>query len=229
VLRGTRTTPDASVSDWATLRSGLRQALVTPGVPRLIAFQTAVTGTAFTLLAGWGVPWLRSGGLSLAHASAAMTLCAIAYALGALLWGAIPRWLGDERLPNLFGGAALAVLLALPALGWLDPSGPAVWAWLAAFGLASALYPLVLDRVRRRLPPVLIVRGVTMLGVISIGGSGVLLAVAGSLIHVHGATAATRTPEAFLSTFTLLAVLVALATAALAFAPRTPAPAIGHG
>jgi MFS family permease len=229
VLRGTRTTPVGAVGDWATVRSGLRQALVAPGIPRLIAFQTAVTGTAFTLLAGWGVPWLRSGGLSLAHASAAMTLCALAYALGALVWGGVPRWLGSERMPNLIGGAALALLLALPALGWLEPGGPAMWAWLAAFGLASAMYPLVLDRVRRRLPPELIVRGVTMLGVISIGGSGLLLAIAGTLIHHHGAMAATRTPEAFVSTFALLAVLVAVTTVALAFAPRAPAPSAGQG
>jgi hypothetical protein len=229
VLRGTRTAPDAAVSDWATLRSGLRQALLSPGMPQLIAFQTAVTGAAFTLLAGWGVPWLRSAGATQTEASAAMTLCALIYALGALAWGALPRWLGVERLPSLIGGAALALLLALPALGWLEPRGPAVWVWLAAFGLASAIYPLVLDRVRRRLPPVLIVRGVTLLGVISIGGSGLLLSAAGALIHAHGGTAQTRPPEAFASTFGLLAVLVAVTTVVLAFAPRAPAPVAGRG
>jgi hypothetical protein len=154
-----------------------------------------------------------------------MTLCALVYALRAPAWGSVPRWGHGERLPCVLGGATLAALLALPALGLLEPRGPAVWVWLAAFGLMSALYPLVLDRVRRRLPPVLIVRGVTLLGVISIGGAGLIIAVAGALIDRHGATAATRPPEAFASTFALLAALVAAMTVLLALAPRAVPPA----
>jgi hypothetical protein len=175
-----------------------------------------------------GVAWLRAGGLDQASASTALTVCALIYALGAPAWGSVPRWAGGERLPSVLGGVTLAVLLALPALGLIEPRGLIVWAWLAAFGLASAMYPLILDRVHRLLPPVLIVRGVTVLGVISIGGSGLIITVAGALIDRHGGTAATRGPEAFTSTFALLALLVAGSTALLAAAPRAASPVAGR-
>jgi MFS family permease len=226
VLRGTRHAANAAADNLADTLAGFRNTLQAPGVAALILFQTAVTGAAFTLLAGWGVAWLRSAqGLSQAQAATALSGCALAYALGAPAWGAVPRRLGHARAWTLAGGAALAAVLGAAALGTLA-AGPVLWAWLAAFGFAAASFPLVLDQVRSRLPAVLIVRGVTLLGVISIGGAGLIIALSGALIDRSGHDPRGHPPAAFEHMFTLLAGLVGAATLLLGLAARTaPDPA----
>jgi hypothetical protein len=92
--------------------------------------------------------------------------------------------------------------------------------WLAAFGLASASYPLVLDQVRERLPRVLIVRGLTLLGVGSIAGAGVLLVASGTLIDRFAGVPGRHPPAAFAAMFTMLAALTLAATLLYAFDSR---------
>jgi len=218
-LRHTRLDANAAADSWTNTRSGLRTALREPGLAGFVTFQIASMGAALVVFAGWGASWLQSEyGLGAVEAAQLLSVGALASALGATAWGMLPRFFADKWRATLIGGAILAALLALPAARLLPRDGLAIW--LAAFGLASASYPIVLDQVRERLPQVLIVRGLTLLGVGSMAGAGILLAASGTLIDRFAGVPGHHPPAAFAAMFTMLAVLTLAATLLYAFDSR---------
>jgi len=184
-----------------------------------VTFEIASMGAGLVVFAGWGASWLQSEyGLGSVEAAQLLSVGALASALGAPAWGMLPRFFAHKWRATLVGGLILAGLLALPAAGLLSHDWLILW--LAAFGLASASYPLVLDQVRERLPQVLIVRGLTLLGVGSMAGAGVLLAASGTLIDRFAGVPGHHPPAAFAAMFTMLAALTLGATLLYAFDSR---------
>lgn len=206
-------------ASWPELRAGLVRVLREPGVAGLIAYQVGATGAAFVLFAGWGASWLRSVyGLGAVEAAQLLTWGAVAYAAGALAWGAVPKHSLGATGTVLVGGLILVVLLALPAAGLLGR--PWLPVWLVGFGLVTAGYPLIEDQVRARLPPALLVRAITLLGVGSVGGAGVLLAISGSLIDLFAGAPGEHPPQSFQAMFALLAGVNVLTWLWFGFAMR---------
>lgn len=195
------------------LRAGLVIALQVRGLGPLVLFQGCASGMLYVLLGAWGGPWLiASYGFDAGKLAAALSVIALAYGVSALLWGGVARWVPSERGASLIGGALLATLLTIPATAHLPEA--ALWLWLVAIGLASGCYPLMLDQLRRCLPPALVVRGITLLGVGSMSINAALMSAGGMAIDLAGAHAApgTHPPQAFNALFALLATAMAIAT-----------------
>jgi MFS family permease len=204
----TRDEPVAATLD------GLRVTLRTPGLAALVVFQGVGGTLAYVLLASFGTAWLASvQHLSPAQAAWPLTACAVAYALAAPLWGALARDAAVDRRLTLGVGLALAALMGLAAVA--PPSGALLWLWLAAVGIGSGCYPLMLAQVKRRLPAPLMVRGLTVLGVGSMTVGFALLSASGALIDAVGGDRASGThpPAAFSALFAALALLMLAATA----------------
>jgi len=181
-LRGSANRGPIVPEHWRETLAGLRTVLRTRGLMAMIVFQGLAGSMVYVLLAAWGTSWL-AGVYSLSATDAAwrMSLCAAAYALGALVWGTLPRLAVGERGWTMAVGALLTGLLALPAFVVL-PAG-ALWAWLAMLGLLSGCYPLLLDQVKRRIPAALMVRGLTVLGVGSMAMGFILLSFSGWVVE----------------------------------------------
>jgi len=218
-LYPTRLDSNPAADSWTNTAAGLRTALTERGLAGFVGFQIASTGAALVVFAGWGTSWLQSEyGLGAVEAAQLLSVGALASALGAPAWGMLPRFFAHKWRATLIGGTILAALLALPAASLLSRDWLAIW--LGAFGLASASYPLVLDQVRERLPQVLMVRGLTLLGVGSMAGAGVLLAASGTLIDRFAGVPGHHPPAAFAAMFTMLAALTLTATLLFAFDSR---------
>jgi MFS family permease len=209
-LRGAANRGPIAPEHWRDALAGLRTVLRSRGLAAMIVFQGVAGGMAYVLLAAWGTGWLGSVyGLSASGAALRMSVCAAAYALAAPLWGTLPRVAGSERAWTIAVGAVLTLLLALPAVVVLPTGG--LWLWVAALGLASGCYPLVLDQVKRSVPASLMVRGLTVLGVGSMTVGFALISASGWVVDrasgpmPRGAHA----PAGFTALFAVLAATMA--------------------
>ncbi|MBD3679148.1 MAG: MFS transporter [Rhodobacteraceae bacterium] len=143
--------------------------------------------------------------------SLAMGLAMVA---GNFVYGPLDRLLGSRKW-GVFGGNVLAFgcLLALglwPAMGsW------SVAIWLAALGFVGASYPAVMAHGRAFFPPHMVGRGVTLLTLFAIGGTGVLQVVTGWLFAGFPGPPATAPYSAI---FLFFAILVAVALVLYLFA-----------
>lgn len=137
----------------------------------------------------------------------------VAMAAGSFVYGSLDRLIGSRKW-GVFGGNLLA-LAALVCLGLAPAAG--LWAatlLLAALGFAGAAYPAVMAHGRIFLPQHLVGRGVALLTMVGIGGTGLMQVVTGRL---HAAVAATPPAAPFAVIFLFFAGFLALALALYAF------------
>ncbi len=157
---------------------------------------------------------LGAGGIGLV--SLVMGLAMIA---GNFAYGPLDRMLRSRKW-GVFGGNVLA-LLCLAVLG-LWP-GMGLWAagfWLAALGFFGASYPAVMSHGRAFFPPRLVGRGVSLLTLFAIGGTGMLQVITGRL---HHAFAGAGGAAPFAAIYLFFAGLVAVALLLYLFsADRAP-------
>lgn len=137
----------------------------------------------------------------------------LAMVAGNFAYGPLDRLLGSRKW-GVFGGNVLA-LVCLLVLGF-SPGGGLWWVagWLAALGFVGSSYPAVMTHGRAFFPSHLVGRGVTLLTLVSIGGTGFLQVVTGWL---HTGFAGPPATAPYSAIFLFFAVLLALALAAYLF------------
>ena len=160
----------------------------------------------------WAGPYLRDAfgadTITVGNVTLAMSVAMIA---GTFLYGPLDRWLGTRKWVAFVGNAVVAVALALL---WWGVAGSVRTATIllcviGAFGMA---YPVLMAHGRSFAPPHLVGRGVTLLNLFSIGGTGLAQLVTGRLFagaQQAGASGAALHQPIF--GFFLVAVLCGLA------------------
>ncbi|WP_102223558.1 MFS transporter [Acidimangrovimonas sediminis] len=162
----------------------------------------------------WVGPWLAdvyhldAGGIG--WVSLVMGLAMVA---GNFLYGPLDRIVGSRKW-GVFWGNGLTVLCLL-ALGLWPAAGPG-WAalGLAALGICGASYPAVMAHGRAFFPPHLVGRGVTLLTLVGIGGTGLMQVVTG---WIHEGYSGGSPTAPYSAIFLFFAGFVALVLVAYAF------------
>jgi MFS family permease len=209
-LRVERSGATPSPETLAQVRAGLRATCRAPALGPLILLQGAMVGVTTTLLSAWGAPWLRATyGWSLVDARNALTVLGLGYVGGALLWGAVSGWTTRHHAATLAGSAVMLGLLAAAASVPLTEA--ALLAWLAAAGFTSGSYPIVLAQLKSALPPHLVVRATSVLGLGTMTVSALLLVASGAVVDLHGDMPGHRSAAAFPGIFVLLGAVLAVA------------------
>src|SRR5262249_2496518 len=138
---------------WRESLSGIVAVLRTPSVGRLFVMNM-VMYSSFARVAG------RGGGPSLSHIYAfgleergnMLLIPVLGQIVGAMLWGPTDRLLASHKIPVLIGAGLTAALLGYLAIaGTL--SSIALVVWFAAFGLASAYFPVLIAHGKALFPP----------------------------------------------------------------------------
>ena len=145
-------------------------------------------------------------------------LMGLAMVAGSVAYGPLDR-LFHTRKWVVFVGNILA-MVCLFAL-WLLPQA-GVWTTallLAALGFTGASYPAVMSQGRGFFPPHLVGRGVTLLTLVGIGGTGIMQVVTG---YIHAAVTPPPAAAPYAAIYLFFAVFVAVALVLYAFsADRT--------
>jgi hypothetical protein len=103
--------------------------------------------------------------------------------VGAMLWGVTDRLAGSHKLPVLVGAGLTALSLGyLAIVGTLTPF--MLVAWFAAFGLASAYFPVLIAHGKAMFPPHQVGRGLTVLNMGSMGGVFLVQTISGFAIEL---------------------------------------------
>jgi Major Facilitator Superfamily len=103
--------------------------------------------------------------------------------VGAMLWGPTDRLLASHKVPVLIGAGLTATLLGGLAIVGTLPT-VALVVWFAAFGLASAYFPVLIAHGKALFPPHQVGRGLTVLNMGSMGGTFLVQAVSGLVIEL---------------------------------------------
>ncbi len=139
----------------------------------------------------------------------------IAIAAGSFVYGSLDRIVGSRKW-GIFGGNVLA-LAVLVCLGLAPEAGR--WTatlLISALGFTGAAYPAVMAHGRLFLPPQLLGRGVALLTMVGIGGTGLMQVVTGS---IHSAVTGPPASAPFSAIFLFFAGLLAAVLALYAFSP----------
>ena len=162
----------------------------------------------------WVGPYMAGVyGLNAAGIGRTSLLMGVAMAAGSFVYGSLDRITGSRKW-GVFGGNLLA-LAALVSLGLAPEAGR--WTatlLLAALGFAGAAYPAVMAHGRIFLPQHLVGRGVALLTMVGIGGTGLLQVVTG---RIHAAVGDVPPAAPFAAIFLFFAALLAAALALYAF------------
>lgn len=173
-------------------------------------FQGIASAVVSTILGLWGGAWLSDVyGMDVKEQGGMLLALALAAFISAPLWGYLALHRSSRRM-LLLSASAAALLLAVPAIVHLPRD--LIIPWLLLLGLFTGFYPAVLDGLRRGLPPEAIVSLSTLLT------AGTMLVV--FLVQLASGVLADQLPGrpgyhpeiAYAAIFTLLAVLLALAT-----------------
>ena len=155
----------------------------------------------------WVGPWMSDvyglGAAGIGRMSLVMGLAMIA---GNFIYGPLDRVLGSRKW-GVFGGNVLACLCLL-ALGLFPGAG--LWQaglGLAALGICGASYSAVMAHGRGFFPPHLVGRGVTLLTLVGIGGTGLMQVITG---RIHAAWAGSGAAAPYSAIFLFFAAFVAL-------------------
>ncbi|KDB02260.1 MFS transporter [Defluviimonas sp. 20V17] len=195
--------PVARDGDGLTLRGLLRERSLWLLAPMMVAGYAP----AADIRGLWVGPWLGdvygldAGGIG--RVSLVMGLAMIA---GNFLYGPLDRVIGSRKW-GVFGGNVLACLSLLAMGLW-----PAAGLWQATLGLAAlgvfgASYSAVMAHGRGFLPPHLVGRGVTLLTLVGIGGTGLMQVVTG---RIHAAWGGAGPIAPYSAIFLFFAGFVAL-------------------
>lgn len=202
----------AAAADWPATRAHLRAALRSPDLVPVVLFQAACSAPSMTLLALWGAPWLADAyGMHLIERGWQLLALAAATAAAAPLWGLVPR-LGRGISGPVLVGAGVTLLLLAAAAAVRLPSVLLV-PWLAALGLASGFYSLVLTELKALLPPTSAVHGVVLFTAGTMVGVAATQLLSGLLIDLLPGRPGHHPPAAYRAVFALLAALIAGAMA----------------
>ncbi|MEZ5910926.1 MAG: MFS transporter [Paracoccaceae bacterium] len=162
----------------------------------------------------WAGPYLSevfaADGETIGRVTLVMGLAMVA---GNFAYGPLERLLGNRKW-LLFGGNALAA--ASVAGLWLWPAQSVLLStvFLAGVGLFGASYGIVIAHGRAFFPAHLMGRGVTLMNLFGIGGTGLMQAASGRLF----ALAPNEAPAApYLAVFAFFSLLLAIGTAIYAF------------
>ena len=164
--------------------AGILAVLRTPSVGRLFVMNL-IMYSSFALIAGlWGGPYLTHVyGYTLEQRGNLLLVPVLGQIVGAMLWGATDRLAGSHKLPVLIGAGLTAVLLGyLAIVGTLTPFVLVVW--FAAFGLASAYFPVLIAHGKALFPPHQVGRGLTVLNMGSMGGTFLVQTISGFAIEL---------------------------------------------
>jgi predicted MFS family arabinose efflux permease len=145
-----------------------------PGLWAILPLMAVNYAAAAGLRGVWAGPYFsqlyQADTLAIGKATLVMGLAMVA---GNFLYGPADRLFGSHKRVVLGGNALLAATLA--AL-WLAPdagSGPAT-ALMATAGFFGATFPAIMAHGRSFFPAAMVGRGVTLLNLVSIGGTGIL-------------------------------------------------------
>ncbi len=154
-------------------------------------------------------------GLSATGIGRVSLLMGLAMIAGSFAYGPLDRLIGSRKW-GVFGGNLLA-LLCLVALALTPASGLWPSAMLfAALGFCGASYPAVMSHGRSFFAPHLMGRGVTLLTLVGIGGTGLMQVVTG---QIHAAVAAAPPEAPYAAIYAFFACFLALALAIYCFSP----------
>jgi nitrate/nitrite transporter NarK len=162
----------------------------------------------------WVGPYMAGVyGLNTAGIGRTSLLMGVAMAAGSFVYGSLDRIVGSRKW-GVFGGNLLA-LAALVALGLAPEAGRWTSALLlAALGFAGAAYPAVMAHGRLFLPQHLVGRGMALLTMVGIGGTGLMQGITG---RIHAAIGDVPPTAPFAAIFLFFAALLAAALALYAF------------
>jgi MFS family permease len=200
---------------WCESLSGIVAVIRTPSVGRLFVMNMVMYST-FALIAGlWGGPYLSHiYAYGLEERGNVLLIPVLGQIVGAMLWGPTDRLLASHKVPVLIGAGLTAALLGGLAIVGTLPT-VALVVWFAAFGLASAYFPVLIAHGKALFPPHQVGRGLTLLNMGSMGGTFLVQALSGLVIELfptgpYGVYAldAYRTVFALQAGFILLALLV---------------------
>jgi predicted MFS family arabinose efflux permease len=200
---------------WRESLSGIVAVIRTPSVGRLFVMNMVMYST-FALIAGlWGGPYLSHiYAYGLEERGNVLLIPVLGQIVGAMLWGPTDRLLASHKVPVLIGAGLTAALLGGLAIVGTLPT-VALVTWFAAFGLASAYFPVLIAHGKALFPSHQVGRGLTVLNMGSMGGTFLVQALSGLVIELfptgpYGVYAldAYRTVFALQAGFILLASLV---------------------
>lgn len=195
--------PLAHAPDGITLKALLRERSLWLIAPMMVAGYAP----AADIRGLWVGPWMSDVyGLDASGIGRTSLFMGLAMIVGTFLYGPLDRVLGSRKW-GVFGGNALACLCLL--LMGLYPSA-GVWQatlGLVALGVSGASYSAVMAHGRGFFPPHLVGRGVTLLTLVGIGGTGLMQVVTG---RIHGAAAGADPAAPYSAIFLFFAGFVAL-------------------
>ncbi|MBI1220646.1 MAG: MFS transporter [Rhodobacteraceae bacterium] len=200
--------------DHAAAKGSVRDLLREPSLWLIAPMMVAGYAPAADIRGLWVGPYMADvwhmGANGIGRVSLLMGLAMVA---GNFAYGPLDRMLGSRKW-GVFGGNILA-MGCLAALGLWPDAGP--WAgalWLAALGFVGASYPAVMAHGRGFFPPHLVGRGVTLLTLFGIGGTGLMQVVTG---RIHAAVAVPPASAPYAAIFLFFAAFVAVALVLYAF------------
>ncbi len=190
---------------------GVRAALATPGIPRLLGMGLASYPVVITVLGLWGGPYLIDAhGLDAVEAGNGLLIMAVTLIVANLILGPIEQRL-DTRKGVVLGCAgtvlvALVVLACAPAL--------ATWQAIALFAVIGACgsFNIVLaGQARALFPHRLAGRGMALMAIAFMGGPAVLQSITGLIVGAVPAEGEAAPLLAYRALFGFLALVVGVA------------------
>jgi MFS family permease len=208
--------PPPAPHDGAGAGAGLWSVLRQPVVWALLPLNLVSYAPAAGIRGLWAGPYLSDVyGLDAAGIGLVTLGMALAMIAGNFAYGPADRLFGTRKRVIIGGNLAAAGFLL--ALALLPLAGPTqAGALFAGLGFFGASYPLMVAHGRSFFPPHLVGRGVTLLNLLSIGGTGLLQIASG---RIHAARTAVGEPpvETYATLFLFFATLLLIGCVAYAF------------
>lgn len=164
----------------------------------------------------WIGPYLRDVfGTDANLVGVATLIMGSAMIIGTLSYGPLDRVFGTRKWV-IFAGNALGALSIAALACFVDSS---VWisiGLMAAMGLASGCFPVIIAHGRAFFPPHLVGQGVTLMNLFGIGGVGIIQFVSGRM-HQQVSASGGQVTAPYEAIFLFFAIVLALGTAIYAF------------
>jgi MFS family permease len=210
-----RAARQARSESWGEIARGVVEATRVKGFWRLFFMQAATSSAFATVLGLWVGPWLAHVyGLDL-EARGRFTLALAASQIAAVFcWGPMDRVFGSYRTPVLLGVSASVIAMIIAST--IDiPLAMMPW-FLAFYGAALGLFPVLIAQGKSLFPERLTGRGLTLLNMGTMSGTFVQQYITGLAIEAFGAKivdgARVYPAAAYKLVFALLAIQLTIAT-----------------